>query len=134
MSNIREDKGYTYGIYSYIQNHIHDTAWMISTEAGKDVAEAAVQEIYAEMKKIREELVEEDELMLVRNYMIGGILGELDGPFQIMGKWKNIILNGLDETYFYDSVNEIKTITAADIQTLANTYLKPENFYELVVY
>ena len=134
MSNIREDKGYTYGIYSYIQNHIHDTAWMISTEAGKDVAEAAIQEIYAEMKKIREELVEEDELMLVRNYMIGGILGELDGPFQIMGKWKNIILNGLDETYFYDSVNEIKTITATDIQALANTYLKPENFYELVVY
>jgi zinc protease len=134
MSNIREDKGYTYGIYSYIQNHIHDTAWMISTEAGKDVAEAAVQEIYAEMKKIREELVDEDELMLVRNYMIGGILGELDGPFQIMGKWKNIILNGLDETYFYDSVNEIKTITATDIQALANTYLKPENFYELVVY
>jgi predicted Zn-dependent peptidase len=107
---------------------------MISTEAGRDVAESAIQEIYHEMKKLREELVDEEELMLVRNYMIGGILGELDGPFQIMAKWKNIILNNMDEHYFYDSVNVIKTITAEDIRILANTYLKPERFYELIVY
>jgi predicted Zn-dependent peptidase len=134
MSNIREDKGYTYGIYSYIQNHIHETAWMISTEVGRDVAELAINEVYLEMKKLREELVDEDELMLVRNYMIGGILGDLDGPFQIMAKWKNIILNSMDEHYFYDSVNIIKTITAEDIRSLANVYLEPENFYELIVY
>ena len=54
MSNIREEKGYTYGIYSYIQNHIRDTAWLISTEAGKDVCEATLTEIYAEMKRLRE--------------------------------------------------------------------------------
>ena len=86
------------------------------------------------MKRLREEKVGEDELLLVRNYMIGSILGDLDGPFQIMGRWKNIILNNLDETYFYDSINEIKTISADSIQELANKYLVPENFYELVVY
>ena len=134
MSNIREDKGYTYGIYSYIQNHMQDTAWLISTEAGKDVCEAAIEEIYKEMKRIREEKIGEDELLLVRNYMIGGILGELDGPFQIMAKWKNIILNNLDESYFYDSVHEIKTINAETLMELANKYFRPENFYELVVY
>ncbi len=134
MSNIREDKGYTYGIYSYIQNHIQDSAWLISTEAGKDVCEAAIEEIYKEMKRIREEKIGEDELLLVRNYMIGGILGELDGPFQIMAKWKNIILNNLDERYFYDSVHEIKTISAETLMALADKYLRPEKFYELVVY
>jgi predicted Zn-dependent peptidase len=134
MSNIREDKGYTYGIYSYIQNHIQDTAWLISTEAGKDVTEAAIEEVYKEMKRIREEKIGEEELMLVRNYMIGNILGELDGPFQIMAKWKNIILNNMDENYFYDSVNEIKTISAETLMALADKYLRPENFYELVVY
>jgi predicted Zn-dependent peptidase len=107
---------------------------MISTEVGRDVAELAINEVYLEMKKLREELVDEDELMLVRNYMIGGILGDLDGPFQIMAKWKNIILNSMDEHYFYDSVNIIKTITAEDIRSLANVYLEPENFYELIVY
>jgi zinc protease len=50
MSNIREDKGYTYGIHSYMQNHIHESAWMISTEAGRDVCEATIEEIYKEMK------------------------------------------------------------------------------------
>ena len=134
MSNIREDKGYTYGIHSYLQNHIQQSAWMVSTEAGKDVCEATIEEVYKEMKRLREEPIGEDELMLVRNYMIGGILGDLDGPFQIIAKWKNIILNNLAASYFYDSVHEIKTVSAAELQELANKYLHPEKFYELVVY
>ena len=134
MSNIREDKGYTYGIHSYLQNHMQQSAWMISTEAGKDVCEATIEEVYKEMKKLRDDKIGEEELMLVRNYMIGGILGDLDGPFQIIAKWKNIILNNLTESYFYDSIHEIKTVSAEDLQELANKYLQPEKFYELVVY
>jgi predicted Zn-dependent peptidase len=133
MSNIREDKGYTYGIHSYVQNHIQESAWLISTEAGKDVSEATVTEVYNEMALLRNTLIEEEELLLVRNYMIGSILGDLDGPFQIIGRWKNIILNDLDEQYFYDSIKVIKTISAEDIKALAKKYLKPEDFYELVV-
>lgn len=133
MSNIREDKGYTYGIHSYLQNHIHQTAWMISTEAGKDVCEAAIEEIYKEMKLLREELVEEDELMLVRNYLVGTILGDLDGPFQVIGRWKNLILNNLDSDYFYRSVQTIKNISAEELRELAKKYLNPQEFYELVV-
>jgi predicted Zn-dependent peptidase len=133
MSNIREDKGYTYGIHSYLLNHIHESGWMVSTEAGKDVSEATIAEIYKEMKLLREELVDEEELLLVRNYMMGGILGDLDGPFQIIARWKNIILNNLDEQYFYDSINTIKTISAEELQQLAQKYLHPEDFYELIV-
>ncbi len=133
MSNIREDKGYTYGIHSYLQNHVHQSAWMVSTEAGKDVCEATIAEVYKEMKDLREELVDDEELLLVRNYMMGGILGDLDGPFQIIARWKNIILNNLTEQYFYDSINTIKTISAEEIQALAQKYLQPDDFYELVV-
>ena len=134
MSNIREDKGYTYGIYSYLQNHIQHSAWLISTEAGKDVCQATINEVYKEMKIISDELIDEEELSLVRNYMIGGILGELDGPFQIMAKWKNIILNNLDEQYFYNNVAAIKNTTAEELQALAQKYLVPDKFFELVVY
>ncbi len=133
MSNIREDKGYTYGIHSYLQSHVHDSAWVISTEAGKDVCEATIAEVYKEMKDLREELVEEDELLLVRNYMMGGILGDLDGPFQIIARWKNYVLNNLTEKYFYDSINTIKTISAEELQGLAQKYLQADDFYELVV-
>ena len=133
MSNIREDKGYTYGIHSYLQNHIHQSAWVISTEAGREVCEATVKEIHNEMQELREEPVDDEELLLVRNYMMGTILGELDGPFHIMAKWKNIILNQLPDSFFYDSIHTIKTISAEELMELANKYLKPENFYELVV-
>jgi predicted Zn-dependent peptidase len=133
MSNIREDKGYTYGIHSYFQNHVQQSAWMVSTEAGRDVCEATITEVYKEMKILREELVDNDELLLVRNYMMGSILGDLDGPFQIIARWKNYILNGLTDAYFYTAVNTIKTITAEEVKELAEKYLHPEEFYELVV-
>ena len=133
MANIREEKGYTYGIHSYVQNHLGPTAWMISTEAGKDVCEAAIEEIYKEMKVLREELIDEEELLLVRNYLIGIILGDLDGPFQIIGRWKSILLNNLDEQYFYDSIQTIKNISAEELRELSVKYLQPEAFQELVV-
>jgi zinc protease len=133
MSNIREDKGYTYGIFSYLQNHIHQSAWVVSTEAGRDVCEATVKEVYYEMKRLREGFIGEEELLLVRNYMMGIILGDLDGPFQIINRWKNIILNDLDGSYFYDQINTIKQVSAEELQQLAQKYLQPENFYELVV-
>jgi predicted Zn-dependent peptidase len=133
MSNIREDKGYTYGIHSYFQNHVHASAWMISTEAGRDVCAATIAEVIKEMELLRNELVDTEELNLVRNYMIGSLLGDLDGPFQLIGRWKNYVLNGLDENYFYKSIETIKSVTPEELQRLANTYLQPEDFYELVV-
>ena len=133
MKNIREDKGYTYGIHSYLQNHIQNSAWLVSTESGKEVCEDAIKEVYKEMRRLNEELVSEEELLLVRNYMIGSILGDLDGPFQILARWKNLILNGVDEEYFYGSIDTIKSISAKELQALAQKYLRPEEFYELVV-
>ena len=133
MSNIREDKGYTYGIHSYLYNHIHQSAIVISTEAGRDVSEATIAEVYKEMEDLREELVDDEELLLVRNYMMRGILGDLDGPFQIIARWKNIILNNLTEKYFYDAINTIKTISAEELMELAKKYYQPDDFYELVV-
>lgn len=133
MSNIREDKGYTYGIHSYLQNHVHESAWIVSTEAGRDVCEATIAEVYKEMTLLREELVDADELLLVKNYMMGSILSELDGPFHIMARWKTIILNDLPETFFYDYINTIKSITAPELKDLANKYLQHDAFYELVV-
>ncbi len=133
MSNIREEKGYTYGIHSYMQNHIHESAWMISTEAGRDVCEATIAEVYKEMAILCNEPVEADELDLVRNYMIGSLLGDLDGPFQIIARWKNYILNNVTDEYFYNSIQTVRTITAEEIQALANKYLQPQEFYELLV-
>ncbi|MEO7210653.1 MAG: pitrilysin family protein [Chitinophagaceae bacterium] len=133
MSNIREDKGYTYGIYSYFKNYLAESEWIISTEAGRDVSEATVIEIYKELEKLKNEPVGEDELYLVRNQLIGGLLSHLDGPFEIMSRWKNYILNGLDENYFNQSIEVIKNISASELQALANKYFSSDSFYELTV-
>ena len=133
MNNIREDKGYTYGIYSFLVNHIHAGAWMISTEAGRDVCEATISEVYYEMEQLRNGDIDAEELLLVKNYLIGTLLGDLDGPFQIIGRWKNLILNGLDDSFFYKSVDTIKNISAEELKELAKKYLNPDEFYELTV-
>ena len=133
MSNIREDKGYTYGIHSYIQSLIQETAWMVSTEAGRDVCAATLDEVYKEMARLRDEIIPVEEIDLVRNYMMGGLLGDLDGPFQIISRWKSYVLNNLDDSYFYNSINTIKSVTGEELQALANKYLQPEDFYELLV-
>ncbi|MCF3110407.1 insulinase family protein [Niabella sp. CC-SYL272] len=133
MANIREEKGYTYGIHSYLLNNRYDNGWMISTEAGRAVSAAAIEEVYKEMAVLREEPVDAEELLLVKNFMMGSILGDLDGPFHIIARWKNIILNGVSDDFFERSIQNIKTITAADLQEMANKYLHPEAFYELTV-
>ncbi len=134
MANIREDKGYTYGIHSYLVNLIQESALMISTEAGKDVTEATIKEVYLEMKRLREEPVPEEELLTTKNFMIGTLLGDLDGPFQVAGRWKSLILNDLSDEYFYNGIETIKNIRPTELHELANKYLKAEDFYELAVF
>ncbi len=133
MSNIREEKGYTYGIYSQLYNFRQVSAINIQTEAGRDVCEATIEEVYNELRRLQNEAVPKEELDLVRNYMIGSILGDLDGAFQLIQRWKNLILNDLDENYFYNNIQTIKNITAEELQHLAKQYLTPGDFYELVV-
>ncbi|RFS23429.1 insulinase family protein [Chitinophaga silvatica] len=133
MSNIREDKGYTYGIYSQLYNFRQTSAINIQTEAGRDVCEATIEEIYKELKQLQDEPVPQEELDLVKNYMIGSMLGDLDGAFQVIQRWKNLILNDLDESYFNNNVQTIKNITVEELQQLAKQYFTPGDFYELVV-
>jgi zinc protease len=133
MSNIREDKGYTYGIYSSLSPLLNDGSLIIQTEAGRDVLEQAVKEVYHEMNVLRNELADEEELLLVKNYLLGGLLGDLDGPFSIMQRWRSLILNGFTAAHFDDNVRIYKSITAKELQVLAQRYLDPNDFYEVVV-
>jgi zinc protease len=133
MTNIREDKGYTYGIHSYLLNNVQESALLITTEAGKEVCTPTIGEVYKEMKLLREELIDEEELQQARNFAIGTILGDLDGPFHVASRWKNILLNDLDGNYFREGVRIIKEITAEELRELAVKYLDPAAFFELVV-
>lgn len=133
MSNIREDKGYTYGIYSSVAPLVNGGTMVVHTETGRDVAEAAVKEIYKEMELLCNEPATEDELLLVKNYLLGGLLGDLDGPFSILQRWRTLILNGFTEERFNHNIDVYKNITPAELQALAQKYYVQSEFYEVVV-
>ena len=66
--------------------------------------------------------------------MLGALLGDLDGPFQIISRWKSYLLSDLNEEYFYRTIKEVREVQPERIMALANTYLNEDDFYELVVY
>jgi zinc protease len=133
MANIREDKGYTYGIGSGVGSLLKQGYFFISTEVGADISKDAVKEIFAELKRLREELVPQSELQLVKNYMMGSFLRSIDGPFALADKYKTIAPFGLGYEYYDKLFETINTITPEQIQTLANKYFKEEDLYGLVV-
>ncbi|MDQ3111955.1 MAG: insulinase family protein [Bacteroidota bacterium] len=133
MANIREDKGYTYGIGSGLVSMFGGGYFVISTEVGVEVTNAALKEIYFEIDKLQKELVGEDELELVRNYLIGVFLRSTDGPFAIGDRLKGIVGYGLGYEYYERYVQTIRTITPEQLLDLANKYLKQEDLIELVV-
>ena len=133
MANIREDKGYTYGIGSGVNNLVHGGVFYISTEVGSDVAKPAIEEIYKEIAILREKLVDPNELETVRNYVLGHFLRSVDGPFALADKFKSIWEFGLDYSFFDNYFNAVKSVTPKDIRDLANTYLKEEDLIQCVV-
>lgn len=133
MANIREDKGYTYGIGSGLSSLVNGGFFFISTEVGTDVTKDALKEIYAELKLLRDELVDEEELETVRNYVLGQFLRSVDGPYALADKFKAVWEFGLDYDYFDRYFAAVKSVTPAELKALANKYLKEEDLIELVV-
>ncbi|MBL0048558.1 MAG: insulinase family protein [Bacteroidetes bacterium] len=133
MNNIREDKGYTYGIGSGIASLQEGGYFFIATEVGVDVCKEAVKEIFVEIKKLREELIPEEELDLVKNYLLGTFVRSIDGPFALSEKFISILEYQLDYSFYTAYLNAIRTITPAELRTLAANYLKEEDLIELVV-
>lgn len=133
MANIREDKGYTYGIGSGLASLVNGGFFFISTEVGADVTKQTLKEIYKEIKLLREELVDADELETVRNYVLGQFLRTVDGPYSLADKFKAIWEFDLGYDYFEKYFEAVKTITPAEIKALANTYLQEKDLIELVV-
>jgi predicted Zn-dependent peptidase len=133
MSNIREDKGYTYGIGSAVVSFSHAGYFTISTEVGAEVTSKAIKEVYFEIERLQTEKVSESELSLVRNYMLGSFLRSMDGPFALADRFKGIYFAGVGYDYYDRFTEAVLTITPEKIMELANTYLKKEEMIELVV-
>lgn len=127
MSNIREDKGYTYGIGTGMIDLQGTGYFVIVTEVGKDVLEPTLKEIRFELDRLRHELVPEQELNLVKNYILGQLLKSADGPYAMLDMYNSVDMHGLDLTFYSQAIQQIKAIDAKRIQELAQNYLNWED-------
>lgn len=132
MSNIREDKGYTYGISAGIMFYPGSGMMVISTEADNEYVEPLIGEVYHEMDRLRHEPVSAEEMAMVRNYMLGEMCRNYESPFSLSDAWIFIQTSGLDDTYFSRSLEAIRGVTPEEIQDLAQQYLCKENLKEVI--
>ena len=131
MQNLREANGYTYGVMAAMVNFDKEGYLAIATQVAKEHREDALHEIYHEIERLRNETVDEYELQMVKNVMIGEILRILDGPFGIADVTIENIMCGMDNSATEESVARIFAITAEEIKALAEKYLRREDLIEV---
>lgn len=133
MSNIREEKGFTYGIHSFNTSFPLASYWSITTDVDNKYTEATLEEIQKEIKRIRTERIPSEELTLVKNYFHGDLLREIDGVFAQADSLKHKLLYGKDNCFYADVIRRIKECSAEKLRELADRYLNPEDFYIITV-
>ncbi len=132
MANIREEKGYTYGIGSFVLSLKHVSYLIIATEVGNEYLEPTLKEIFIEMKKLQTELIPIDELETVKSYLLGEFLRDFDGPFALAASFKAINDFDLDYSFYDRYLTVLRNLTSEELLRLALQYLNPEDFYTVV--
>ncbi|MCD8171994.1 MAG: insulinase family protein [Alistipes sp.] len=133
VSNLREERGYTYGVFAGMVNMENEGYIAIATEVAKNATVDSVAQIYLEMERLATEPVPEEELQIVKNIMTGEVMRILDGPFGIADVTIENIQNGTDNTYLERFLREVKAMTPESVLATAAKYLDPELFSTVVV-
>ena len=133
MKNIREEKGLTYGISSSVVTLANDGYFMIGTDVKKEFTQQTIDEIKKEIYRLQTELIGEEELQTVKNFMAGEFAGSLNTAFEVADRRKILLMDGLPADFFNQYIDQIHATTATDIQQMASTYMRPEDMAEVVV-
>ncbi|WP_291529808.1 M16 family metallopeptidase [Bacteroides sp. UBA939] len=132
MSNIREEKGYTYGISAGIMPYPDSSLFVINTETANESVEPLIKEVYHEIDRLQNDLVPEEELTVVKNYMLGDMCRNYESAFSLADAWIFIHTSGLSNTYVTDVLEAVKSITSVEIRELSAQYLCKENLKEII--
>lgn len=132
MQNLREKHGYTYGVVAAMVNFNQAGYLAVATQVGTDITQEALREIYTEIERLRTETMPDEELSLVKNIMVGEMMRILDGPFGIADVTIENILCDFGNEIIDRNIQQIRTLTPADIQTLAQKYLAKEDLVTVI--
>ncbi|MEY2830700.1 MAG: hypothetical protein RIQ33_2558 [Bacteroidota bacterium] len=133
MMNIREDKGFTYGIHSGIRFDKLGSMQVIKTEVGKEVYKDAIEEIYKEIDIMKQSKPDADELEKVKNYMLGSYLEDVGNVLQMTSIFTTYLQMGLSMDDYYETIQTIRNASADEVLRCAQTYFDTNKMYEVVV-
>lgn len=128
MKNIREDKGYTYGIGCSLNALRYSGYLSVGTDVAHEFVEPCIREIELEIQRLREETVSFEELETARNYFLGLVLARRETLFQLGETLKNAWANDLDILDIDRVFREMTALTPADIQNQARKYFHPDQW------
>jgi predicted Zn-dependent peptidase len=133
MRNVRESKGYTYGIFAALLTYRHAGYLSIGAEVGKEFRWATLEEITKELQRLCDEPIPDDELALVKNHLCGEIMRSLDGPWSLAESIIEDLQSGLAKSYAETLFTTIQSITAAQLRQVAQKYFDPQSMTSVIV-
>lgn len=123
MSNLRETKGYTYGISSRFSWAPMAGPFAISSGVRTNVTDSALVEIFKELKMLRDLPVDATELERAKAYVALGVPQRLETNAQVAGQLVELGTFGLPLASIGDFVAKVNLVTAADVQRVARQYV-----------
>ena len=134
FKNLREDKGYTYGAYSSIgSNRYGVSKFRAGAKVRNMVTDSAVSEIVKEISRIRLEKVDSELLKNAKAKYVGSFIRNAENPQTIAGYALNIKLNNLPDDYYESYLENINSVSEADVKKVANKHFKIANTRIVVV-
>ncbi|MGY3091435.1 zinc protease [Hymenobacter sp. UYAg731] len=131
--NIREDKGYTYSPYSYLETHYHTGNWSENADVTTADTYNSLREIMNEVERLQKTPPTEAELKGIQNYESGMFVLRNSSPGGIIGQLNNLDLQGLPDSYLTEQVQNINAVTPQQVSATARKYIRPEAMTIVVV-
>jgi len=129
MQNLREDKGYTYGVSSFIREDLYTNYFIIATNVGKEHTQNAIQEIKSELENLLKEGISEDELKNVKKQFLGDFLTLFDGVFAQLDAFDDIYSLGKEYNYYEEMLSIVNNCSANELIEIGRKYFSPEKLY-----
>lgn len=133
MTNLRETKGYTYGVSSSFQWRPLPGAWIASSDVRTNVTDSSLVELFKELTALRTTEVAADEIARGKAYLALGVPGDLESTAQIAGQITALAAFNLPLTYLQEYVVAIDKVTAADVLRTARRLIPADNATIVIV-
>lgn len=133
MSNLRETKGYTYGVSSGFQWRPLPGAFVTSSSVRTNVTDSSLVEFFKELNALRDQPVSSNELARAQAYIKLGIPGDFESTGQIAGQITSLAAFNLPLTWLQEYVTRIDAVTPEDIQRVARRLIPATNATIVIV-